>query len=192
MRTLNGFDARPGLTDRQAGATLRWIDRRGVLVGRPPRPHDDGRVTVGRRAWDVDAAGWPEGEIELRAGANARYLGRFMLTPEPGPAPPLQARLVAATLTDQTGGALDTSDRPPEPSAAHSGQRLRTQGERSPCPRAGRGPASGRSEQRPTVGALVQEEPTRTFSMRSRGSTATRVTVLIPESERQRNPRRPA
>ncbi len=81
----------------------------GTLLGQPPRLHNDGSMTVGRRSWDVDAAGWPEGEIELRVHGNARYLGRFMLTPGPGPVPPLQARLVAATLADQTGAALDTS-----------------------------------------------------------------------------------
>lgn len=81
----------------------------GTLLGQPPRLQDDGSVTVGRRSWDVDAVGWPEGEIELRVYDNARYLGRFMLTPGPGPVPSLQARLVAATLADQTGAALDTS-----------------------------------------------------------------------------------
>ncbi|MFE1308659.1 DUF4118 domain-containing protein [Streptomyces sp. NPDC058755] len=81
----------------------------GTLIGRPPRLVKDGTVTVGRRTWDVDGAGWPEGETELRAYGNGHYLGRFMLTPGPGPVPPLQARLVAVTLADQTGAALDTS-----------------------------------------------------------------------------------
>ncbi|MFF4508890.1 DUF4118 domain-containing protein [Streptomyces sp. NPDC001401] len=81
----------------------------GTLLGQPPRLHSDGGVTVGRRSWDVDTAGWPEGEIELRAYGNGHYLGRFMLTPGPGPVPPLQARLVAVTLADQTGSALDTA-----------------------------------------------------------------------------------
>ncbi|MFF4044657.1 DUF4118 domain-containing protein [Streptomyces sp. NPDC001816] len=81
----------------------------GSLIGRPPRLEKDGSVTVGRRSWDVGGAGWPEGETELRAYGNGHYLGRFMLTPGPGPVPPLQARLVAVTLADQTGAALDTS-----------------------------------------------------------------------------------
>ncbi|MER6419771.1 DUF4118 domain-containing protein [Streptomyces sp. NPDC001137] len=81
----------------------------GTLLGQPPRLQSDGSVTVGRRSWDVDTAGWPEGEIELRAYGNGHYLGRFMLTPGPGPVPPLQARLVAVTLADQTGSALDTA-----------------------------------------------------------------------------------
>ncbi|MFF5139003.1 DUF4118 domain-containing protein [Streptomyces sp. NPDC013157] len=81
----------------------------GTLLGQPPRLHNDGGVTAGRRSWNVDTAGWPEGDIELRAYGNGRYLGRFMLTPGPGPVPPLQARLVAVTLADQAGSALDTA-----------------------------------------------------------------------------------
>ncbi|MGX1670764.1 DUF4118 domain-containing protein [Streptomyces sp. NPDC055400] len=75
----------------------------GTLLGRPPRLEQDGTVVVGRRRWDVDSGGWPDGEIELRAYGN----GRYMLTPGPGPVPSLQARLVAVTLADQTGVALD-------------------------------------------------------------------------------------
>ncbi|MEU0968714.1 DUF4118 domain-containing protein [Streptomyces sp. NPDC005917] len=81
----------------------------GSLLGRPPRLGTDGGLTVGRRAWDPDRSGWPEGEIELRAYGNGHYLGRFMLTPGPGPVPPLRARLVAVTLAEQTGAALDTA-----------------------------------------------------------------------------------
>ncbi|MFJ9559388.1 DUF4118 domain-containing protein [Streptomyces fuscichromogenes] len=81
----------------------------GTLLGRPPRLHNDGSVTVGRRPWDLCTAGWPEGEIELRTYGNGHYLGRFMITPGPGPVPPLQARLVAVTLADQTGSVLDTA-----------------------------------------------------------------------------------
>ncbi|MGW1777984.1 DUF4118 domain-containing protein [Streptomyces sp. NPDC002143] len=81
----------------------------GTLMGQPPRLQPDGSVSVGRRTRDVDLDGWPQGEIELRAYGNGRYLGRFLLTPGPGPVPPLQARLVAVTLADQTGAALDTA-----------------------------------------------------------------------------------
>ncbi|MEU5047156.1 DUF4118 domain-containing protein [Streptomyces griseorubiginosus] len=73
----------------------------GTLLGRPPRLLQDGEVSGGR--------GWAEDEIELRVYGNGRYLGRFMLTPGPGPLPPLQARLVAVTLADQTGATLDTA-----------------------------------------------------------------------------------
>ncbi|MCF3130308.1 DUF4118 domain-containing protein [Streptomyces olivochromogenes] len=81
----------------------------GTLLGQPQRLRQDGGVTVGRRPYDIDAHGWPAGETELRAYGNGHYLGRFMLTPGPGPVPPPQARLVAVTLADQTGAALDTA-----------------------------------------------------------------------------------
>ncbi|MER6127975.1 DUF4118 domain-containing protein [Streptomyces sp. NPDC001795] len=81
----------------------------GTLIGRPPRLEKDGSVTVGRRTWNPDIDGWPDGEVELRAYGNGHYLGRFMLTPRPGDVPSVQARLVAVTLADQTGAALDTA-----------------------------------------------------------------------------------
>ncbi|WP_432166670.1 DUF4118 domain-containing protein [Streptomyces sp. bgisy031] len=81
----------------------------GTLMGQPPRLQPDGSVAVGRKRWDIDSKGWPDGETELRAYGNGHYLGRFMLTPGPGLVPPLQARLVAVTLADQTGAALDTA-----------------------------------------------------------------------------------
>ncbi|MGI5466703.1 DUF4118 domain-containing protein [Streptomyces sp. CA-132043] len=84
----------------------------GSLLGRPARLEQDGGVSVGPARWDVDQDGWPAGEIELRAMGNGHYYGRFMLLPGPGPVPPLKARLVAVTLADQTGSALDTAARP--------------------------------------------------------------------------------
>ncbi|WP_028799881.1 hypothetical protein [Streptomyces sp. 142MFCol3.1] len=95
-----------GAPGRQDGVR---VARAAAKEAQPPRLHGDGSVTVGRRVWDVDAAGWPEDEIELRAYGNGHYLGRFMLTPGPREVRPLQARLVAVTLADQTGAALDTS-----------------------------------------------------------------------------------
>ncbi|MFD9224658.1 DUF4118 domain-containing protein [Streptomyces sp. NPDC060064] len=80
----------------------------GSLLGRPPRLEQDGDVFVARRRWDVERRGWPDGEIELRALAGGHYRGRFMLQPVPGAVPSRQARLVAVTLADQTGSALDT------------------------------------------------------------------------------------
>ncbi|MFF0105527.1 hypothetical protein [Streptomyces hirsutus] len=82
----------------------------GSLLGHPPRLEQDGSVTTGRRRWDADQRGWPQGEIELRAMGNGRYQGRFMLTPSPGARPTLQARLVAVALADQAGAALDTTE----------------------------------------------------------------------------------
>ncbi|MFF7844496.1 DUF4118 domain-containing protein [Streptomyces ossamyceticus] len=82
----------------------------GTLLGRHPRMEQDGSVTVGRTTWDLDVDGWPGEEVELRASVGDRYLGRFMLQPEPGAVPPpLQSRLVAVSLSDQVGAALDTA-----------------------------------------------------------------------------------
>ncbi|WP_405989935.1 DUF4118 domain-containing protein [Streptomyces sp. NBC_00986] len=83
----------------------------GMLLGRHPRLEQDGMLTAAARAhWDLDKDGWPGEEIELRASVGGRYLGRFMMRPEPGtPPPPLQARLVAVSLADRVGAALDTA-----------------------------------------------------------------------------------
>jgi hypothetical protein len=81
----------------------------GALLGHPPRLEPDGSVTAGRIPWDVEAAGLPLEEIELRTFGNGRYYGRFMLKARPDARPPLQARLVAVTLADQAGRALGAS-----------------------------------------------------------------------------------
>ncbi|MEV8635756.1 DUF4118 domain-containing protein [Streptosporangium sp. NPDC051023] len=81
----------------------------GTLIGHPPRLEQDGSVTWGHRRWDVDRMGLPGEEVELRTFGNGRFYGRFMLDPTPGTVPPLQARLVAVTLADQVGTALDTA-----------------------------------------------------------------------------------
>ena len=78
----------------------------GALLGHPPRLEPDGTVMVGLVHWDVENAGLPGGEIELRVFGNGQYYGRFMMTPQPGSRPSLQARLVAVTLADQAGRAL--------------------------------------------------------------------------------------
>ncbi|MER5963583.1 DUF4118 domain-containing protein [Streptomyces sp. NPDC002057] len=79
----------------------------GTLIGRPPRLDPDGSVRVDGWIWDPERQGWPEGEIELRAVVRGRYQGRFLLTPEPGSVPPLEARLVAVDLAAQAAAALD-------------------------------------------------------------------------------------
>lgn len=81
----------------------------GTLIGHPPRLEPDGTVTWGRKRWNVDRRGLPHTEVELRTFGNGRYIGRFMLDPTPGAIPTLQARLVAVTLADQAGAALDTA-----------------------------------------------------------------------------------
>ncbi|MFJ8722997.1 DUF4118 domain-containing protein [Streptomyces sp. NPDC093269] len=81
----------------------------GTLLGQPPRLRRDGSLTYGGRRRDLDADGWPEGEIELRVYGNGRYQGRFMLTTGSGPVPPLLARLVAVTLAGETRAVLDAA-----------------------------------------------------------------------------------
>ena len=81
----------------------------GSLLGHPPRLEPDGGVIAGRIPWDVDAAGLPLDEIELRTFGHGRYLGRFMLRARPDSRPSLQARLVAVTLAEQAGQALAAS-----------------------------------------------------------------------------------
>ncbi|WP_329560911.1 DUF4118 domain-containing protein [Kitasatospora sp. NBC_01266] len=84
----------------------------GSLLGHPPRLEHDGSVLVGHRLWDADRLGLPAEDVELRMFGNGKYIGRFMLEPTPGTVPSLQARLVAVTLADQAGAALDSLHRP--------------------------------------------------------------------------------
>lgn len=63
-------------------------------------------VLAARGRWDVEKAGLPAEEIELRVFGGGQYFGRFMMRPNPGSRPSLQARLVAVTLADQAGRAL--------------------------------------------------------------------------------------
>jgi hypothetical protein len=78
----------------------------GSLLGHPPRLEADGSVMVGHHRRDVEEAGLPAEEIELRTFGNGQYYGRFMLRPKPDSRPSLQARLVAVTLADQAGRAF--------------------------------------------------------------------------------------
>jgi Domain of unknown function (DUF4118) len=78
----------------------------GVLIGHPPRLEQDGTIVTRHGHVDVDLAGMPGEEVELRTFGNGQYYGRFMLTPEPGSRPTVQARLVAVTLADLAGRAL--------------------------------------------------------------------------------------
>ncbi|MFF3562243.1 DUF4118 domain-containing protein [Streptomyces sp. NPDC002574] len=79
----------------------------GTLVGHPPRLEADGTLFWGRRTWNADLQGLPDTEVELRVFHNGRFHGRFMLRPTPGAVPSPQARLVAVTLADQVGTAID-------------------------------------------------------------------------------------
>ncbi|TKA01209.1 DUF4118 domain-containing protein [Actinacidiphila oryziradicis] len=80
----------------------------GSLLGHPPRLEQDGTVVSGRTRWDVDRLGLPDQEVELRTLAGGHFYGRFMMRPTPGAAPSLQARLVAVTIANQVGAALNT------------------------------------------------------------------------------------
>ena len=88
----------------------------GSLLGHPPRLEPDGTVVAGHSRWNVEDSGLPAEEIELRAFGNGQYHGRFMMQPRPGAKPSLQARLVAVTLADQAGRALEAG------AAARSGR----------------------------------------------------------------------
>ncbi|HEX2823320.1 MAG TPA: DUF4118 domain-containing protein [Streptosporangiaceae bacterium] len=81
----------------------------GVLIGHPARLEPDGTVVTRHGRWDVDLAGMPGEEIELRTFGGGQYYGRFMLTPKPGAKPSQQARLVAVTLAELVGRALGTA-----------------------------------------------------------------------------------
>lgn len=84
----------------------------GSLIGHPPRLEHDGSIVVGRKQWDADGLGLPSENVELRVFGNGTYIGRFMLEPSPGALPSQQARLVAVTLANQVGAAVDSMRRP--------------------------------------------------------------------------------
>ena len=81
----------------------------GMLIGHPPRLEQDGAIVTRYSHIDVELAGMPAEEVELRTFGNGQYYGRFMLTPTPGSKPTLQARLVAVTLADLAGRALGSA-----------------------------------------------------------------------------------
>ena len=81
----------------------------GMLIGHPPRLEQDGTIVTRYGHLDVELAGMPAEEVELRTFGNGQYYGRFMLTPTPGSTPTRQARLVAVTLADLAGRALGSA-----------------------------------------------------------------------------------
>ncbi|PYC77697.1 histidine kinase [Streptomyces tateyamensis] len=84
----------------------------GSLLGRLPRLERDGSIVLAGRTWDAERLGWPAGAVELRLTGNGRYLGRYLLEPVPGSRSSRQARLVAVTLAEQAGAALDAMHQP--------------------------------------------------------------------------------
>ena len=81
----------------------------GILIGHPPRLEQDGTIVTRYGHIDVELAGMPAEEVELRTFGNGQYYGRFMVTPTPGSKPTRQARLVAVTLADLAGRALGSA-----------------------------------------------------------------------------------
>lgn len=83
--------------------------QRGISgVGNPPRLLRDGQVVWNREVWDVERRGLPtERPIELLVQSGGRLHGRFLLSAPPDARPPVAQRLVAVTLADQVGSALD-------------------------------------------------------------------------------------
>ena len=89
----------------------------GSLLGHPPRLEQDGSITIGRsgqrrRIWATDQLGMPAQEVEVRLFGTGRYVGRFLLDPMPGSVPSREALVVAVTLVDQVGAAVDALSRP--------------------------------------------------------------------------------
>ena len=79
-------------------------------LGRPARLRHDGSVTIGQRAWDVGAEGFPAScDTELLVESGGLFQGRFLMTPAPEARPTLEQRLLAVALADQVGAALATS-----------------------------------------------------------------------------------
>jgi hypothetical protein len=84
----------------------------GKLLGQPPRLEPDGSVTTRYGHYPVDSSGLPAEDIECRTFSNGQYVGRFMLTPNPGSKPSRRARLVAVALADLAGHSIgDNSAR---------------------------------------------------------------------------------
>ena len=107
----------PALIEQVTGQLTRLLSLRscsfqyGVAgIGRPARLQHDGLVTIGQRAWDVDAEGFPSStDTELLVGSGGMFQGRFLMTPAPGARPTLEQRLLAVAFADQVGAALATS-----------------------------------------------------------------------------------
>ncbi len=107
----------PALIEQVTGQLTRLLSLRscsfqyGVAgIGRPARLQHDGLVTIGQRAWNVDAEGFPSStDTELLVESGGMFQGRFLMTPAPGARPTLEQRLLAVAFADQVGAALATS-----------------------------------------------------------------------------------
>ena len=107
----------PALIEQVTGQLTRLLSLRscsfqyGVAgIGLPARLQHDGLVTIGQRAWNVDAEGFPSStDTELLVESGGMFQGRFLMTPAPGARPTLEQRLLAVAFADQVGAALATS-----------------------------------------------------------------------------------
>ena len=77
--------------------------------GNPARLGRDGRVVWNGSTWDVEQLGLPSQiAIELLVQSGGRLHGRFLLSAPPNNRVSLAQRLVAITLADQVGAALNS------------------------------------------------------------------------------------
>src|SRR5262249_59777923 len=83
---------------------------RGPGAGLQP----DSTVVAGRSHWDMEHAGLPSEEIELRTFGNGQHYGRFMLRPKSPSWPSRRLRLVTIAVAEQAGRAF--AARTPIPS----------------------------------------------------------------------------
>lgn len=67
----------------------------------------DGEVMLGRLRWGVQRMGLPGAQLQLPVESVGRTVGYFLLAPTPGVPVSLQRRLVAVSVADQVGAALD-------------------------------------------------------------------------------------
>jgi hypothetical protein len=72
-----------------------------------PRLEPDGSVRRRNQPWPVDSLGLPaDKDTELVVEIGGRFMGRFLLTANPGARPSRSERMVAAALAAQVGAAL--------------------------------------------------------------------------------------
>jgi hypothetical protein len=77
-------------------------------IGQPARLRHDGEVEWRHALWDTDRQGLPTGvEIELIVETGGRLIGRYMMRASENSHPTQSQRLVAVTLADQVGSALE-------------------------------------------------------------------------------------
>jgi hypothetical protein len=84
-----------------------------------PRLEPDGSVRRRNQPWPVDSLGLPaDKDTELVVKSGGRFMGRFLLTANPGTRPSPSERMVAAALAAQVGAALGAY-RDPRSSERH-------------------------------------------------------------------------